>query len=889
MNSSRLAKWLFLGLLFIIIFLSGEFISLYTDWLWFQEVFYESVFLKILTTELFLGILTGLVFFLFLYLNLLFANRYKREALTVLDDGVFQTEQKEMIRPYMRHIILLGSLFIAFMSGLRGKEAWRDFLLFVHATPFNSSDPIFNKDLGFYAFRLPFIEYVQISLSILVVITIIFAAFIYVLQDGIQLNPQRVFIGRIPRIHLMTLLGLFLFLKAWGYKIGMFHLLTFKRGVVYGAGYADIYGKLPVLNILFFLSILAGIVIIAYGLKGGWKVPLSVIGLLILVHLLGGVFYPQVLQNFKVTPNEIVLETPFIKHNIKFTRLGYGLDRIEEREFPALENLTKDDIDKNNNTIKNIRLWDSEPLLETYKQLQQIRTYYDFRRVNNDRYHINGEYRQVMISPRELSYKNLPSRIWINEHLTYTHGYGVTLGPVSRVTQEGLPEFYIKDIPPVSSVDIKVTRPEIYYGDTGNDYVFVNTKALEFDYPLGDENKYTSYKGKGGVPLSSFMRKIFFAVRFKTLKILLSNDLTGDSRIMFYRDIMDRVKSTTPFLLYDRDPYVVISKEGRLFWIIDGYTTTDKIPYSEPIRGVGNYIRNSVKSVVDVYNGSIEFYISDKDDPLIKTYSRIFPGLFKPIEEMPKDLRSHIRYPKDLFTIQAYVYATYHMQDPQIFYNKEDLWEIPRQGEKRMSPYHIIMKIPGEEREEFILMLPFTPAKRDNMASWLAARSDAPNYGKLIIFRFPKQKLIFGPRQIDARIDQDSLISQQITLWSQRGSKVIRGNLLVIPIEKSILYIEPLYLSAEEGSLPELRRVIVAYGNRLAMEENLKSALEKIFIPGSAQREMKKGIEYTVEDLIKKANETYKKAIKHQREGDWSGYGNEMKRLGEILKKMTEK
>jgi len=888
MDRSRLVKWLFLGLLFVIFFLSGTLMSLYIDWLWFKEVFYESVFLKILTTKFIIGSLAGLLFFAFLYFNLLFASNYKPDALRVLDDGVFQIQQKEMIKPYIHHIILIGSVFIALMSGLRGKEAWEDFLLFVNATPFQSVDPIFSKDLSFYVFVLPFIEYIQASLSILLVITIIFATLVYIFQDGIQLNPQRVFIGKMPRIHLMILIAVFLFLKAWGYKIGMFHLLTFKRGIVFGAGYADIYGKLPVLKILFFLSILAGVLIIIYSIKGGWKLPLLTIGLVIFVHLLGSTFYPLILQNFKVTPNEIVLETPFIKHNIKFTRFGYGLDRIEEREFPALENLSKDDIDRNDITIKNIRLWDSEPLLATYKQLQQIRTYYDFTRVNNDRYYINGEYRQVMLSPRELSYKNLPSRIWINEHLTYTHGYGITVGPVSRVSREGLPEFFIKDIPPVSDVDIKVTRPEIYYGEIANDYVFVNTKALEFDYPLGDENKYTIYKGKGGVPLSSYMRKILFAVKFKTLKILLSNDLIKDSRIMYYRNVVDRVKNITPFILYDKNPYMMISKEGRLYWIIDGYTTANKIPYSDPIRGVGNYIRNSVKSVIDAYNGSIEFYISDKEDPLIKSYSKIFPGLFKSLEEMPEDIRSHIRYPKDLFTIQAYIFATYHMQDPQIFYNKEDLWEIPRQGERTMSPYHTIMKLYGGEKEEFILMIPFTPAKRDNMAAWLAARSDAPNYGKLIIYLFPKQKLIYGPRQIDARMDQNSFISQQITLWSQRGSKVIRGNLLVVPIEESLLYVEPLYLSAEEGSLPELRRVIVAYGNKLAMEENLQMALEKIFgakIPSKDTEEVR---EVTVQELIKKAHDIFNQAMKYQREGNWAGYGDEMKRLKDILKKMVQ-
>jgi uncharacterized protein len=888
---SRLTRWIFFGALFFLFFLSGTLINLYIDWLWFKEVFYESVFFKIFTTELVTGCLAFLVFFGFLYLNLLFASRYRSSSVRVLDDGVFYTQQKEMIKPYIRPIILWGSVFIALMSGLRGKEVWEDFLLFLNATDFQSIDPLFNKDLGFYIFQLPFIEYIHISLSILTLLTVIFVALLYILQDGIHLNPQDVHVGKTPKIHLMMLVGLFLFLKAWGYKIGMFNLLLYKRGIIFGAGYADIYGKLPVLKILLFLSIAAGISVMIAGFRSGWKIPLYTIGSLILVHFLGAVFYPQILQNFRVAPNEIVLETPYIKNNIKFTRFGYGLDRIEEREFPALENLSKDSIQKNDITIKNIRLWDSEPLLETYKQLQQIRTYYDFKRVNNDRYFINGEYRQVMISPRELSSQNLPSRIWINEHLTYTHGYGITLGPVSRVSQEGLPEFFIKDIPPVSTVDIKVTRPEIYYGEAANDYVIVNTKALEFDYPLGDENKYATYKGKGGVPLSSFLEKVLFAFKFKTLKILLSNDLTSESRIMYYRNIVDRVKKIAPFILYDRNPYMVISDEGRLFWMIDGYTTTDRVPYSNPLRGVGNYIRNSVKTVIDVYNGSVDFYVSDEKDPLIKSYSKIFPGLFKTLGEMPADLKSHIRYPIDFFTIQSYIYATYHMQDPQIFYNKEDLWEIPRQGERRMAPYYTIMKLQGGEKEEFVLMIPFTPSKRDNMAAWLAARSDGPNYGRLIIYLFPKQKLIYGPRQIDARIDQNSVISQQITLWGQRGSKVIRGNLLVVPIDESLLYIEPLYLSAEKGSLPELRRVIVTYGNQLAMEENLQKALEKIFGKTLPSREFEKvekdqGIT-TLKELIKKAQDVFNEAIKYQKEGDWSGYGEKIKNLQEVLKRMA--
>jgi uncharacterized membrane protein (UPF0182 family) len=527
--------------------------------------------------------------------------------------------------------------------------------------------------------------------------------------------------------------------------------------------------------------------------------------------------------------------------------------------------------------------------------LQQIRTYYDFIDVDNDRYVIDGELRQVMISPRELSYKNLPSRIWINEHLTYTHGYGVTLGPVNRVSQEGLPEFFIKNIPPASSTAIKVTRPEIYYGELPNDYVFVRTKSLEFDYPSGDTNEYATYADDGGIPVGSLLRKAAFAASFGTPKILLSNDLTADSRIMINRNIQDRVAKLTPFIQYDQDPYLVITDEGRLVWILDGYTTTSRMPYSTPLRGVGNYIRNSVKVTIDAYNGHMTAYISAPDDPLIRSYAAIFPGLFQPLEQMPPDLRAHLRYPQDLFRIQSRVFATYHMQDPQIFYNKEDLWSIPQKGEQDMEPYYTIMKLPGESREEFVLMNPYTPAKRDNMTAWLAARSDGAHYGKLIVYLFPKQKLVYGPRQIEARIDQDSAISQQLTLWTQRGSQAIRGSLLVIPIEDALLYVEPLYLSASEsGALPELRRVIVVFGNQLVMEPDLETALARLF--GGRAPEARPATatttatsDQTASALTRAALEHYRAAQRAVREGQWDTYGAELRRLEQVLEELAKR
>ena len=483
--------------------------------------------------------------------------------------------------------------------------------------------------------------------------------------------------------------------------------------------------------------------------------------------------------------------------------------------------------------------------------------------------------------------------------VTYTHGHGITMGPVNQISPQGLPIFFIKDIPPASpQEELKVTRPEIYYGEVGNDYVFVKTKSLEFDYPAGDKNVYTKYKGEGGIPMDSLLRKAAFAAYFQTTKVLMATDIGPESRIMINRHILQRVEKAAPFLSFDRDPYLVVSKEGRLYWIMDAYTTTRMIPYSHPSQG-GNYIRNSVKVVLDAYHGRMDFYISDPEDPLVQTYARIFPTLFQPLDKMPEDLRAHLRYPQDLFQLQTEMYGIYHMQDPQIFYNKEDLWNIPKRAvggsDVQMEPYYTIMKLPGETKEEFVQLLAYTPSKRDNMSAWLAARSDGENYGKLIVYLFPKQKLIYGPRQVDARIDQDAVISQQLTLWSQRGSQVIRGSLLVIPIQDSLLYIEPLYLAAEAGSLPELRRVIAVYGDRLVMEENLETALSVLFggripkaaAPGTVAAGPVR--EETVGSLAARAMNHYNQAQSYLRQGNWGAYGDELKKLEGVLREMSKK
>ena len=499
----------------------------------------------------------------------------------------------------------------------------------------------------------------------------------------------------------------------------------------------------------------------------------SVLAFLV-VGVAGGVIYPSIIQHLIVAPNEIDKERPYIENAIKFTQKAYALDRFEEHKFSAAQELNVKDIQSNGATMRNVRLWDHQPLLTTFAQLQEIRTYYDFAGVDNDRYWINGTYRQVSLSPRELSSSSLPDRTWINEHLIYTHGYGLCMSPVNEFTPDGLPVFFIEDIPPVSHTSIQIKRPEIYYGEVPNNYCLVKTKQQEFDYPSGEKDVYMSYDGSGGIPVQGFWRRLLFTLKFGQKNILFSSDIQPGSRVMIYRQILDRAKRLTPFLNYDNDPYMVISKDGALYWILDGYTTSDMFPYSEPTSGVGNYIRNSVKATVNAFTGKVEFYISDPDDPVIKVYSSIFPGVFKPLSAMPDDLRAHIRYPEAFFSIQAAKYATYHMTDPRVFYNKEDVWRVAQSAARGpaapMTPYYVIMKLSEVGKsEEFVLMVPFTPARKNNMIAWMAARCDAPNYGKVLVFTFPKQKLIYGPQQIESRIDQDPNISQQLTLWGQGG------------------------------------------------------------------------------------------------------------------------
>ncbi len=886
---------LVLGVLWL---LGGQAVALYTDWLWFQEVRFPGVFTTILSTKILLGLFAGLAVFVLLYVNLrLTAQGQGRDVLVMVEEEeIPKLPSWLLIQPLYRRLLLPGCLLLSLFVAGQAAAQWQGVIRFLNPVAFRVADPLFERDVAFYVFRYPFLTYVYQFLFLTLFVTLLAVGAVYVLSRGIRLSPQGPVVTPWAKGHLLALVAALLIVKAWGYSLDRYGLLFSPGGASFGASYTDVNASLPILNVLIGLVGLAAIACLVQMRRAGFRLALGGVVLWLAGSLIGLTAYPAMLQRLRVAPNEIVAERPYIERTIAATNRAYGLDRIEERPFPAHEELTAATLRKNDATVKNIRLWEHRPLLDSYAQLQEIRTYYKFVDVDNDRYWLDGEYRQVMLSLRELSHAHLPSRIWINEHLVYTHGYGAVVGPVNRVTREGLPEFFVKDIPPVTAGPLKITRPEIYYGEVANPYVLARTRAKELDYPMGDQNVYTTYAGQGGVGIGSFWRKLIFAARFGEIRILLADDLSPESLILYSRQIGERVQKIAPFLRLDRDPYPVITKDGRIVWLLDAYTTSEHFPYSQPTKGVGNYIRNPVKVTVDAYHGTVRFYVVEPEEPLVRAYAGAFPGLFQPIEAMPEDLRAHIRYPQDLFGIQARMYAAYHMRDPQVFYNKEDLWTIPAKKaagrEAEMEPYYTIMRLPGETREEFILLLPFTPVRRDNMIAWLAARSDPPHYGKLFLFDFPKGKLVFGPRQIEARIDQDAFISQQITLWSQAGSQVIRGSLLAIPIEESLLYVQPLYLAAERGRLPELKRVITAFGNRIAMEETLEASLQQIFgarppQPDAAPRPVAAKAE-PAQRPVARALEHFQKAQEHLKRWNWTGFGEELRRLEETLRNLQK-
>ncbi len=891
----KYSNFVVIALIIILVIFFSRIVGIYVDWLFFGEVGFLDVFNKTMITQLITSTLFGLIGFLFIFINIMITLRVPIPPVDIMFFGVarFTTDFKGLTR-FLKILGLILSLLIGLFSTTWGSNVWNQALMFIKSTNTNIIDPVFSHDIGFYLFKLPFLKILNTFAGFILFVTLCTVIVLYVIRGSILLRNTKIFIADYGKKHLSILFALFILKIALGFYLDTFDILYSQQGAVFGAGYADVYGRLIALRILIFITIISAIVC-ATAINYSRNIFVLYAGGSILVfYLLGVVIYPSLLQNLRVTPNELAMEKPFIEHHIKFTRFGYNLTEVKVRPFDVSYNLTLKDIQNNQATINNIRLWDEAPLYKTFAQLQQIRTYYKFHGIDNDRYIINGKYRQVMIAARELSYGDLPSKSWINEKLVFTHGNGVAMSYVNSITKEGLPEFIIRDIPPVSYTDLKITKPEIYYGEMPEDYVIVNTKIPEFDYPTAEGNKYISYKGTGGIKLDSFFKRLLFSLYFKSAKIILSTEITPESRTIYNRNIVNRVQKIAPFLMLDSDPYIVVSKEGKLFWFIDAYTISEMMPYSKPLKNRINYMRNSVKIIVDAYNGKIDMYLTDLEDPVISVYKEIFPSLFKDINSMPPDLKEHIRYPKDFFKVQSFMFGTYHMEDPKTFYNKEDVWEIPVHGEKKLEPYYLIMKFPEETKEEYVLLLPYTPAKRDNLAAWFAARCDGGNYGKLMVYTFPRDRLVFGPRQIDARIDQDSYISQQLTLWGQRGSQVIRGRLIIIPVEKSLLYIQPLYLAAEDkGGLPELRRVIVAYENEVVMEENLETCLNRLF--GEKKHALaiteKRPISITkdIKELSREAMKVFERAKEFLRQGNWAGYGEELKKLEAILKEMATK
>ncbi|MFN2217371.1 MAG: UPF0182 family protein [Anaerolineae bacterium] len=815
-------------------------------------------------------------------------------------------------------VLAAAAVGMGFLFALPARGMWMTALRFLNSTPFGQIEPVLGRDIGYYLFDLPWLSFLQGWLLWLVLVSLVGVALVYLASYSAERLMARVEIvgerqpwlrlTRAAERHLLVLGAVALGLFAWGYRLNMARLLYSTAGASYGAAYTDVHARLPVMTILTVIAIAGAVILlVSMFVRVRW-LPYAVVGAWLLVALVGGALYPSLLQRLAVVPNELTREREYIERTIGFTQAAYGLDQIAEADFDVVEEAVPLDLEANSSTIKNIRLWDYRPLLRTYSQLQEIRLYYAFTDVDVDRYWVADDYRQVTLVAREIASDELPqtAQTWVNRHLIYTHGSGVVLSPVNEVLEEGLPNLWVRDIPPETvHPELAVTRPEIYFGELTDDYVIVKTEELELDYPSGDKNVYATYEGAGGVVLDSFLKRLAYALRLGSSQILLSDSLTSESRLLWRRAIDERVRTLAPFLAYDPDPYMAIVG-GRLVWLQDAYTITDRYPYSEPIDtsfGRINYIRNSVKIAMDAYDGTVSFYLIDPEDPIAATYAAIFPDLFQPGEEMDPVLVEHWRYPEAMFRIQAAKYQTFHMEDPQVFYNQEDLWNWAEEvvtGERmRIEPYYVIMRLPGESAEEFVLMMPYTPSSKQNMVAWLYARNDGEHYGKLGVYKFPKQRLVYGPMQIESRIDQDPVISQQLSLWNQRGSQVIRGNLLVIPIDRSILYVEPIYLEAEASQLPELRRVIVAYGNHIAMEETLGAALARVMGVGLAEERLPdEGAEVPSDGpvsplgedlaaLVQQADSHYQAAQECLQLGDWTCYGREMDALELVLEALV--
>ncbi len=915
-------KKLLIGFAILVALLFWGLLSIYPDWLWFGNLGFASIFWTILLSKLGFGLIVWVLLIIIVTLNLFVAQRLNPggPGIGVDQEGGYFS-QIGLTGKTFNIVLFACVMIISFVIATKGSDQWDMALRYLNQQPFGATDPIFGKDIGYYMFSLPLYVFIRDGFLILFGFAALVTISWYLKNGALQvvgdLSPMEGSTPSLPKItiapqamkHLLFLIGVVALIMAWGYHFKVYGLLYSTQGPAYGASYTDVHVKLLAYRVMVFASLALALVLFMNCRRPRTKVLLVSGAAWLGIFLVLVTAAPLLVQQFIVKPNELAKEEPYIAHNIAATREAFALNKIQPVAFAVGDRLNAADLERNEVTIQNIRIWDERPLLQTYRQIQAIRLYYNFNNVDVDRYTLAGRYRQLMLAAREFVVTQLPreAKTWVNSRLIYTHGYGLAASPVNEVTSEGLPNLLIKDLPPSFEPGLEVSRPEIYYGEKTEGYVLVNTKIKEFDYPKGDKNVYSMYEGKGGVQIDSFVRRLLFAIEFLDPQILFTGYLKPESRIMYIRRIDRRVRAIAPFLDYDRDPYLVLS-EGRLTWIQDAYTASNMYPYSRPSRSPIlkknlNYIRNPVKVTIDAYSGAVSFYIIDETDPIVRTYAKIFPDLFK---------------------IQVGAYRTYHMEDVRVFYNQEDLWQIPDElyGDSRqeMEPYYIIIKLPEGEKEEFLIMLPFTPSDKDNMIGWLAARCDLPHYGNLLVYKLPKEKLVYGPMQIEARVDQQTEISRELSLWSQRGSRVIRGNLLAIPVADTFIYVEPVYLEAKQeqqepradqqsqqsqrrrplssegpdrsraAALPELKRVIASFANRIVWAENLETALYSALGEGIVSQPVEAEVRAPASDiggLGRSALEHYQQAQEFLRAGNWAGYGNEMRMLEDVLVEMS--
>jgi len=882
--------------------------TFFTNYLWFDSVNLNSVWIKILLTKGALVGATSLLAFIFIFTNLRLAVR----ATPVMDIFESFESQDPLSRfrawtneRFLRYR-LWGSIGLSLFLGAGASQLWEQVLLFLNQQSFGITDPVFQADVSRYVFGLPLYRlFVSWGFQLVIFTSLIIVLF-FVATGALQLRQ-----GRLPEVssgakaHLSVLLAFIAILKAFAYRLDSMELLYSPRGKVFGASYTDVIAHLPALNLLILISLFGAVLLLVNIKRRGWLLPATAISLWLAVSIIVGGLVPAAIQRFRVVPDELNKELPYVENHIDYTRLAYGLDSIEEKSFAASPDLSLNDISNNKQTVDNIRLWDPTVLAETYSQLQEIRAYYALQEVDVDRYRINGELTQVMVAARELDQTNLPAVGWVNERLQYTHGFGVVFSPANNVASQGQPDFYVKGVPATTTVaELEVEQPRIYFGESADsvEYVVVNSLQDEVDYPLSTEGQsvaYTNYSGDGGVGIGSFFRRLGFALRYSELNLLISNQLSDDSKLIMERNIVSRVKKAAPFLYTDNDPYLALI-DGNLFWIIDMYTVSDKYPYAQPAdtgrinenSGLPvnfNYLRNSVKAVVNAYDGTMNFYVVDENDPIMTAYNDIFPDLFSPKSEMSSELLDHIRYPEDLFTIQSDMYRDYHMTDPRVFYADEDPWVIPSDssttprvatlrgefteiGFKPMLPYYLLMSLPGETDLSYLIFQPFNPENRPNMQSFLVADADPENYGQLIDFRLPKGEFVDGPSQVATRINQDPDISQIFTLLDQQGSSVIKGNLFVVPINQSILYYQPIYLQGEQNPLPEFKFVVVVFQDRIIMSETLSEALASIFGDELISDNVEESEGESPLDLLAKATTAFEQAQEQLQKGNLGKY-----------------